>query len=81
MSNNVIIFGDSYSTYKGHIPEDYEPYYYPGGYSNGVEKNDFAPLSISEDGAYGLSYEGFIALLIAKVQKLAAEVKELKNNG
>ncbi|MBE6693056.1 MAG: hypothetical protein E7586_07065 [Ruminococcaceae bacterium] len=40
MSKNVIIFGDSYSTFKGIIPEGYEPYYYPGGYSNGVEKND-----------------------------------------
>ena len=38
--NNVIIFGDSYSTFKGFIPEGNEPYYYPGGFSNGVEKND-----------------------------------------
>lgn len=48
---------------------------------NGVELSDFAPLSIGEDGRYGLSYEGFIALLIAKVQQLDAEVKELKQNG
>ena len=26
---NAIIFGDSYSTFKGHIPENYGPYY-PG---------------------------------------------------
>ncbi len=45
MSNNVIIFGDSYSTFKGHIPEGFEPYYYPGGYSNGVDKNDVEEVS------------------------------------
>ena len=38
--NNILIFGDSYSTFKGFIPEENEPYYYPGGFSNGVEKND-----------------------------------------
>lgn len=37
---NIMIFGDSYSTFKGIIPEENEPYYYPGGFSNGVEKND-----------------------------------------
>jgi hypothetical protein len=26
---NVMILGDSYSTFKGYIPTDYEPYYYP----------------------------------------------------
>ena len=39
---NIMIFGDSYSTFKGFIPEENEPYYYPGGFSNGVEKNDEA---------------------------------------
>jgi len=27
MANNVIIFGDSYSTYEGYIPEGYDTYY------------------------------------------------------
>ncbi len=40
MNKNVIIFGDSYSTFKGYIPEGYEPYYYPGGYANGIHKID-----------------------------------------
>ncbi len=40
MTRNIIIFGDSYSTFKGFIPEENEPYYYPGGYSNGIIKND-----------------------------------------
>ena len=48
---------------------------------NGVEKHDFAPLCIDEDGKYGLCYDGFIPLLIAKVQQLDAEVKELRQNG
>ena len=30
-SKNVIIFGDSYSTFAGHIPEGYAPYYHGTG--------------------------------------------------
>ena len=26
---NVMILGDSYSTFVGYIPEEYEPHYYP----------------------------------------------------
>lgn len=29
MINNLVIFGDSYSTYKGYIPEGYAHYYFP----------------------------------------------------
>lgn len=29
MLGNIMIFGDSYSTYKGHIPEGYAHYYFP----------------------------------------------------
>ena len=32
---NVMIFGDSYSTFEGYIPEEYEIYYYKDGRSNG----------------------------------------------
>lgn len=28
---NIMILGDSYSTFEGHIPEGYEPYYFKGG--------------------------------------------------
>ena len=31
MSNNVLIMGDSYSTYEGYIPEGYATYYSPEG--------------------------------------------------
>ena len=31
MSKNTIIFGDSYSTFKGYIPEGYHPYYLEEG--------------------------------------------------
>ena len=31
MVNNILIFGDSYSTYEGQIPEGYAPYYAPDG--------------------------------------------------
>lgn len=31
MSNNILIFGDSYSTYEGYIPEGYRTYYSPMG--------------------------------------------------
>lgn len=32
---NVLIFGDSYSTFEGYIPEGYDIYYYKDGRSNG----------------------------------------------
>lgn len=32
---NVMIFGDSYSTFEGYIPDGYEIYYYTDGRSNG----------------------------------------------
>ena len=35
---NVLIFGDSYSTFEGHIPDGYEIYYYKDGRSNGEVK-------------------------------------------
>lgn len=35
---NVMIFGDSYSTFEGYIPEGYEIYYYKDGRSNGEVK-------------------------------------------
>lgn len=35
---NVMIFGDSYSTFEGMIPEGYEIYYYKDGRSNGEVK-------------------------------------------
>ncbi|MBQ9163116.1 MAG: hypothetical protein IJX74_07590 [Clostridia bacterium] len=31
MSNNILIMGDSYSTYEGYIPEGYRTYYSPNG--------------------------------------------------
>ena len=47
----------------------------------GFERSDFAPLNIDEDGRYGITYGEFIPLLVAKVQQLDAEVKELRQNG
>ena len=47
----------------------------------GIAKEDFAALHIQKDGTYGLAYNEFIPLLIAKVQQLDAEIKEMKNNG
>ena len=35
MLGNVLIFGDSYSTFEGYIPEGYDIYYYKDGRSNG----------------------------------------------
>ena len=32
---NVLIFGDSYSTFEGYVPEGYDVYYYKDGRSNG----------------------------------------------
>lgn len=37
MIGNLIIFGDSYSTYKGHIPEGYAFYYFPEPAPSGQE--------------------------------------------
>lgn len=35
---NVLIFGDSYSTYKGYIPDGYAVYYHPDGGDTDVRK-------------------------------------------
>lgn len=34
MKNNTIIFGDSYSTFEGFVPEGYDIYYFENGYSD-----------------------------------------------
>ena len=45
--------------------------------SAGITHSEFAPLDIREDGFYGLRYEEFIPLLVAKVQQLDTKIKEL----
>ena len=39
MLGNVLIFGDSYSTYEGYIPEGYDIYYYKDCRENGEVKS------------------------------------------
>lgn len=43
MAKNVMIFGDSYSTFGGFIPEGYVPYYGPG--SEGHEGTDVSKVT------------------------------------
>lgn len=44
----------------------------------GIESRDFAGLAIDENGGYGLRYEEFIPLLVEKVQRLEAMIKEAR---
>lgn len=44
----------------------------------GIDSRDFAGLVIDAEGGYGLRYEEFIPLLVEKVQRLEAMVKEMK---
>lgn len=43
----------------------------------GIESNDFAGLVIDEEGGYGLRYEEFIPMLVEKVQRQDAQIKEI----
>lgn len=44
----------------------------------GIDSRDFAGLAIDEEGGYGLRYEEFIPLLVEKVQRLEAMIKEMR---
>lgn len=44
----------------------------------GIDSADFAALCIDEKGGYGLRYEEFIPLLVAKVQRLEEQLKKLE---
>lgn len=44
----------------------------------GIDSTDFAALCIDEKGGYGLRYEEFIPLLVAKVQRLEARLEKLE---
>lgn len=44
----------------------------------GIDSRDFAGLAIDESGGYGLRYEEFIPLLVEKVQRLEAMIKEMR---
>lgn len=44
----------------------------------GIASEDFGGLCIDEEGQYGLRYEEFIPILIAKVQKLEKKLNELE---
>lgn len=44
----------------------------------GIDSRDFAGLAIDEEGGYGLRYEEFIPLLVEKVQRLEAMIKEAR---
>lgn len=44
----------------------------------GIDSADFAALCIDEKGGYGLRYEEFIPLLVAKVQRLETRLKALE---
>lgn len=43
----------------------------------GIDPMDFAGLAVDETGEYGLRYEEFISLLVAKIQNLDAQIKEI----
>lgn len=44
----------------------------------GIDSRDFAGLAIDGEGGYGLRYEEFIPLLVEKVQRLEAMIKEAR---
>lgn len=43
----------------------------------GIDSRDFAGLAIDENGGYGLRYEEIIPMLVEKVQRLEAMIKEI----
>jgi hypothetical protein len=43
----------------------------------GMPLDDFAALSVDEEGRYGLSYGEFVAVLTAKIQQLERKIEEL----
>lgn len=45
----------------------------------GISGEDFAGLVIDKEGGYGLRYEEFIPLLVEKVQRLEAMIKEMRS--
>lgn len=44
----------------------------------GIDSRDFAGLVIDKEGDYGLRYEEFIPMLVEKVQRLEAMIKEIR---
>lgn len=45
--------------------------------ASGIDSKDFAGLVIGKEGGYGLRYEEFIPLLVEKVQRQDAKIKEI----
>lgn len=46
----------------------------------GIASEDFGGLCVDEEGQYGLRYEEFIPILIAKIQKLESQIRALEES-
>ena len=86
---NCIIFGDSYSTYAGHIPDGY-PTYYPCGDVDSVDKTwwasfcEKADLNLVQNNSWSgspLGFTGYNNMDCSKFGSFIARYRELKNEG
>ena len=86
---NCIIFGDSYSTYAGHIPDGY-PTYYPCGDVDSVDKTwwasfcEKAGLNLIQNNSWSgspLGFTGYNGMDCSKFGSFIVRYRELKNAG
>ena len=86
---NAIIFGDSYSTYAGHIPEGY-PTYYPSADVDDVsktwwgrlcEQNDLKMVHNNSWSGSPLGFTGYNGTKCSRFGSFIARYRELKNAG
>lgn len=86
---NAIIFGDSYSTYAGYIPQNY-PTYYPCGDVDEVSKTWWGRLGKQADikwiqnnswSGSPLGFTGYNGMNCSKFGSFIARYRELKNAG
>ncbi len=86
---NAIIFGDSYSTYKGYIPEEY-PTYYPCGDVDDVSRTWWGRLSkqadicLAQNNSWSgspLGFTGYNGTDCSKFGSFIARYRQLKTAG
>lgn len=86
---SAIIFGDSYSTYAGHIPEGY-PTYYPSADVDSVDKTWWGKLGKQSDiewiqnnswSGSPLGFTGYNGANCSRFGSFIARYRELKANG
>ena len=86
---NCVIFGDSYSTYAGHIPEGY-PTYYPCGDVDDVSKTwwarffENADMNVLQNNSWSgspLGFTGYCNMDCSKFGSFIVRYRQLKEEG